>query len=120
VPGYPPVPVYLQCKYAVWARLPKLDTVPVPAIPPGLALRFYPYPWQSLVEQHALDNTTCGGVKAASIAGAIFNHKDDKKGQQHTFSWWCQNHGIPSTFPDTSNTRYGSHCDAAAVLIQNC
>jgi hypothetical protein len=70
------------------------------------------------VEQRALDNTTCGGVKVASIAGAIFNHKDDKKGQQHTFSWWCQNHGIPSTFPDTSNTRYGSHCDAAAVLIQ--
>jgi hypothetical protein len=28
-------------------------------------------------EQHALENTTQGGVKAASIAGAIFNHKDD-------------------------------------------
>ena len=34
---------------------------------------------------HALNVTSCGGVKAASIAGAIFNHKDDKKGQQDTF-----------------------------------
>ena len=36
-------------------------------------------------EQHALESTTRGGVKAASLAGAIFNHKDDKKGQQDTF-----------------------------------
>jgi hypothetical protein len=36
-------------------------------------------------ELHALKSTTRGGVKAASIAGAIFNHKDDKKGQQDTF-----------------------------------
>ena len=39
-------------------------------------------------EQHALESTTRGGVKAASLAGAIFNHKDDKKGQQDTFKWW--------------------------------
>jgi hypothetical protein len=51
-----------------------------------------------LANKDNLDNTTCG-VKATSIAGAIFNHKDDKKSQQHTSSWWCQNHGIPSTFP---------------------
>jgi hypothetical protein len=37
------------------------------------------------VEQRALDVTTRGGVKAASIAGAIFNHKDDKKGQQDVY-----------------------------------
>src|SRR5438876_11283358 len=30
-------------------------------------------------EQRAMDITACGGVKAASIAGAIFNNKDDKK-----------------------------------------
>jgi len=34
--------------------------------------------------QHcAMDVTAAGGVKAASIAGAIFNHKDHKKGQQN-------------------------------------
>jgi hypothetical protein len=25
-----------------------------------------------------------GGAKATSLAGVIFNHKDDKKGQQNT------------------------------------
>lgn len=69
-------------------------------------------------EQHALEKTTCGGVKAGSIAGAIFNHKDDKKGQHDTFNWWFKWAGIPMTFPDTSNTRYGTYCDAGAILYQ--
>jgi hypothetical protein len=30
---------------------------------------------------------TCGGIKAADIAGAIFHHKDDKKGQRRTFTF---------------------------------
>jgi hypothetical protein len=68
-------------------------------------------------EQHALNSTTRGGVKAASLAGAIFNHKDDKKGQQDTFKWWFRNAGIPITFPDTSNNRYGTYCEAAGVLL---
>jgi len=70
-------------------------------------------------EQHALETTTHGGVKAASIAGAIFNHKDDKKGQQDTFKWWFKQAGISLMFPDTSNNRYGTFCDAAAVLLQH-
>jgi hypothetical protein len=70
-------------------------------------------------EQHALENTTRGGVKAAGIAGAIFNHKDDKKGQQDTFKWWFKQAGISLMFPDTSNNRYGTFCDAAAVLLQH-
>jgi hypothetical protein len=32
------------------------------------------------VTAHALSVTTHGGVETASTAGAIFNHKDDKKG----------------------------------------
>jgi len=71
-------------------------------------------------EQHALESTTRGGVKAASLAGAIFNHKDDKKGQQDTFKWWFKNAGIPITFPDTSNNRYGTYCEAAGVLLLYC
>ena len=31
------------------------------------------------VQDHALNRSTCGAIKIAQIAGAIFNHKDDKK-----------------------------------------
>jgi len=71
------------------------------------------------IEQRALDVSSRGGVKAASIAGAIFNHKDDKKGQQDVFRFWFEQAGISITFPDTSNTRYGSYCMAGAVLVQH-
>jgi hypothetical protein len=60
-----------------------------------------------------------GGVKTASIAGFIFNHKDDKKGQQDVFCYWFELLGIPLVFPDISNTRYGSYCKGATVLIQH-
>jgi hypothetical protein len=63
--------------------------------------------------------TSCGGVKAASIAGAIFNHKDDKKGQKDTFWWWFKQSEIPIKFPNTSSNCYPSNCAAAAVLIQH-
>ena len=71
-------------------------------------------------EQHALETSTCGGVKTASIAGAIFNHKDDKKGQQDMFKWWFAQAGIPMMFPNTSSNCYGSYCEASAVLFQYC
>ena len=71
------------------------------------------------VEQQAFDKTSRGGVKAAGIAGAIFNHKDDKKGQQDMFKWWFQHVGLSMMFPDTSNNRYGTFCAAAAVLMQH-
>lgn len=56
-------------------------------------------------EHRAMDITTCGGVKAASIAGHIFSNKDDKKGYQDLH----KRHFEPITgkwvqFPDTSNT----------------
>lgn len=69
-------------------------------------------------EQHALETTTRGGIKATSLAGAIFNHKDDKKGQQNTHRQYFEHEfNYQFNFPDTSNTRYGSHCEAAAELL---
>jgi hypothetical protein len=48
----------------------------------------------------------------------IFNHKDDKKGQQDSFHIFFERHlGYTIKFPDTSNTRFQSHCMAAATLI---
>lgn len=35
----------------------------------------------SRAKQRALEVSGAGGVKATSLAGAILNHKDDKKGQ---------------------------------------
>lgn len=69
-------------------------------------------------QQRAMDVTSAGGVKAASIAGAIFNHKDDKKGQQDTYRMHFQSIlGRPCNFPDTSSIRYHCYCAASAELI---
>ncbi|EIW85837.1 hypothetical protein CONPUDRAFT_70533 [Coniophora puteana RWD-64-598 SS2] len=69
--------------------------------------------------QRALDVSSRGGVKATSLAGAIFNHRDDKKGQQAIHEMYFSDiKGITAKFPDTSNTRYHSHCDAATRLIK--
>ena len=62
--------------------------------------------------------TSCGGVKATQLAGAIPNHKDDKQGHHDVFWWWwTKNVGTQMTFPDTSNNRFQSHCEAAGVLL---
>lgn len=64
------------------------------------------------------NSATAGGVKLTALAGALFNHKDDKKGHQDShrnFLRICT--GGPYTFPDTSNTRFQSHCAAAANLL---
>ncbi|KAH7917630.1 hypothetical protein BV22DRAFT_1026042 [Leucogyrophana mollusca] len=84
-------------------------------------------------EQRALNVSARGGVKVCSLAGAIFNHKDDKKGQQDTYRWYMERarrdsttrnsdsphprHSFLTTFPDTSNTRYHSYVDAAVVIL---
>lgn len=73
---------------------------------------------RTTVEQHALDNTSRGGIKAASLAGAIFNNSNEKKGQQDTYrNYFEHEHKLKFNFPDTNNTRYGSHCDGAAELL---
>ncbi|KZS94798.1 hypothetical protein SISNIDRAFT_439582 [Sistotremastrum niveocremeum HHB9708] len=75
-------------------------------------------PGVSVAKTRALDVSVGGAVKATSLAGAIFNHKDDKKGQQDTYRWYFVDIlGYAVNFPDTSNTRYQSHCEAAAELL---
>ncbi|GBE77601.1 hypothetical protein SCP_0104810 [Sparassis crispa] len=69
-------------------------------------------------EIRAMDVSAHGGVKLASLAGAIFNHKDDKKGQQDTqLYYFRQIVGHTTIFPDTSNTRYQTYCAAAEELL---
>ena len=69
-------------------------------------------------QERALNQTTCGAIKTAQIAGAILNHKDDKKGHHDFFcDWWRKHVGIPFTFPDTSNNCFQSYCYAAEALL---
>jgi hypothetical protein len=65
------------------------------------------------------DNVTqAGAVKVASLAGALFNHKDDKKGHHDIFRIFFESSlGYIFSFPDTSNTQYQSYCLAACALI---
>lgn len=72
-------------------------------------------------EERAFEQTTCGGVKTTALAGTIFNHKDDKKGQGDRHNDYFKAKVDPDykRFPDTSNTRFGSHGDAAADLIEH-
>ncbi|TFK77818.1 hypothetical protein K466DRAFT_607657, partial [Polyporus arcularius HHB13444] len=75
----------------------------------------------SPAEMRALESSTRGGVKLCSLAGAIFNNKDDKKGQHDTYVYYFEHYlkRRCARFPDTSNTRYQSYCDAAAELLIN-
>ncbi|KAG1746431.1 hypothetical protein EDB19DRAFT_1894205 [Suillus lakei] len=72
----------------------------------------------SAAEECAMKVSTCRGVKAVSLAGDIFNHKDDKKGQQDPH-WVIMEKlkGFISMFPDTSNTCFQSHCLGCIELI---
>ncbi|KAJ2923445.1 hypothetical protein H1R20_g13649, partial [Candolleomyces eurysporus] len=72
----------------------------------------------SVVEEWAEETSEGGAVKLTSLAGGVFRHKDDKKGQQDTYRMFFERKlGYIVTFPDTSNTRFQSHCNAAAELI---
>ena len=69
------------------------------------------------VARHAVQNSKRGAIKASKIAGDILNNKNDKSGHHDQFRiWWNDKNGTNFTFPDTSNTRFQSHCEAAAVL----
>ncbi len=75
----------------------------------------------SPAEIRAFETSTRGGVKLCSLAGAIFNNKDDKKGQHDIYVFYFE-HFLKqrcARFPDTSNTRYQSYCEAAAELLIN-
>ncbi|TFK77921.1 hypothetical protein K466DRAFT_441072, partial [Polyporus arcularius HHB13444] len=66
----------------------------------------------------AQEKSTGGAIKLTDLAGALFRHKDDKKGQQDAFRYYFEAAvGKLFTFPDTSNTRFGSNGDAASVLV---
>ena len=72
----------------------------------------------SAARQHAINVSGAGGVKATTLAGAIFNNKDNKKGQQDTLqAFLITKLGYSISFPDTSNICYHSHCNAATELI---
>jgi hypothetical protein len=69
-------------------------------------------------QERAFEMTSRGAIKATQLAGAIFNHKDDKKGHHNVFRYWWKDHvKTDFTFPDTSNTRFQSHCEAAGALL---
>jgi hypothetical protein len=68
-------------------------------------------------EQRAISVTDSGAIKLCSLAGAAYNHKDDKKGHQDSHVYWfAQRHSRFQRFPDTSNVRYSSYIDAATEL----
>ena len=61
-----------------------------------------------------------GGVKLTNLLGALVKHKDPKKGQQDQFRTFSRNNvGYEVHFPDTSNTRYQSHTDAAVEIVHH-
>ncbi|KAJ7429992.1 hypothetical protein FB451DRAFT_1158984 [Mycena latifolia] len=67
------------------------------------------------------EDRSCGGaIKVSSLAGAIFRHKDRKRGQQDTLRYfWDHETGFNICFPDTSNTRFQSHAGACEVIVLN-
>ncbi|KIY61168.1 hypothetical protein CYLTODRAFT_460087 [Cylindrobasidium torrendii FP15055 ss-10] len=72
-----------------------------------------------------LKNLTCGGAKLAALCGAIFNNADNKKGQGDSyyqfFMLMLKKLGLTEEnvkrFPDTNQTRFGSHGEAAGKLL---
>lgn len=70
---------------------------------------------------HAAASSVGGAIKLSELMGALLNHKDDKKGHQDVFRDYAKVIlGLTFTFPDTSNTRFGSYLEAAAEIITRC
>ncbi|KAL5511167.1 hypothetical protein ACEPAH_4382 [Sanghuangporus vaninii] len=70
------------------------------------------------IVKRAKNVTKGGGIRTGDLMGNYFRNKDKKKGQQDAF----KNHGKHTlgrtvSYPDTSNTRYSSYLEAAAVTI---
>ncbi|KAJ2914003.1 hypothetical protein MD484_g6411, partial [Candolleomyces efflorescens] len=71
-------------------------------------------------QTRALEASKRGGSKAAELGGMICNNKDTKKGQQDSYKFWMNLHnGYDVPYPDVSNTRYGSHGEAAATILMH-
>ena len=74
----------------------------------------------STAARRAVQNSSRGATKATKLAGDILNNKNDKSGHHDQFRiWWKDKVGTDFTFPDTSNTRFQSHCLASAALIMD-
>nr|GAT43094.1 predicted protein [Mycena chlorophos] len=72
------------------------------------------YEQMTEVEKDAFDNTTCGGVKAMALAGAVLENKNEHLGQADTH---VSEFGY--RFPDTSNNRFASFGLAACRVSAN-
>ncbi|KAF9025937.1 hypothetical protein BDZ89DRAFT_1179477 [Hymenopellis radicata] len=70
-------------------------------------------------EVAALETSRCGGAKTAALAGAIFNNRCDKKGQgdTHVIFMSAKLDKLVRRFPQTNNTHFGSHSEAAGELL---
>jgi len=69
-------------------------------------------------KKHAEEMSKQGATKLTSLGGLMFRNKDKKKGQQDTYDWYMEpkiSYHVP--YPDVSNTRYGTHGEAAATII---
>ncbi|QRW25730.1 hypothetical protein RhiXN_10807 [Rhizoctonia solani] len=70
------------------------------------------------LSEKANEHPAWGAIKLNSLAGALFNNKDDKKGHQSIVDNYLMDVlGHSNQFADTSNTQYGLHCNAAIELI---
>ena len=59
-----------------------------------------------------------GGIKLASLLGALVKHKNQSKGHQARFRIYCRKKlGFKILFPDTSNNCYQSHGYAATEIV---
>ncbi|KAJ7200031.1 hypothetical protein GGX14DRAFT_572464 [Mycena pura] len=68
--------------------------------------------------ERAEDVSTGGAVKLVSLCGAVFRHKDRKRGQQDSLRFFFDLElGFVICFPDSNNTRFQSHAEGCAVLI---
>ncbi|KIJ57387.1 hypothetical protein M422DRAFT_238981 [Sphaerobolus stellatus SS14] len=69
-------------------------------------------------KEHANNVSQGGSIKLTSLAGAALQHKDKKKGHQDAYSFHMEEElNFPVKFPDTSNTRYQSHCEDSSEII---
>lgn len=75
-------------------------------------------PTADTVNTERASNVSVGGaIKLVELAGALLNHKDDKKGHHDAFRDYAKlKLGLTFTFPDTSNTRFSSYLEAASEL----
>ena len=72
----------------------------------------------SKVKDRAINVSAGGAQKVLDLAGAVFRHKDSKKGQHDSLCYHMENIlGFKVQWPDTSNTRYHSHGDAACKFL---